>query len=289
VRLIRAELLKMRRRTATYVILVVNLALMAALFLVAGDALGGLERIIEFPGVYTVIGEFAWGIGGLMAIVYAAMIVGSDWNWGVVRNVVARGESRTRYLAAKGIALALVLGLALLIVFAVGIALVYLVGIINDIPVASPLRGRGLQDLADYLILGYPVLLERAAVGFAVAVVFRSQVAGALVGVVAYVGEAILTTTLTGFLIMSRMGEVFGGVTGEQQQLGPEWFQYLAISVGGQVLNAAPGGLAGTTSGGFTQFFLRPVPLEVAFPVLILYLVGAWAIAMILFNRQEIV
>ncbi len=88
---------------------------------------------------------------------------------------------------------------------------------------------------------------------------------------------------------MSRVGEVFGGVTGETQQLGPEWFQYLPISVGGQVLNAAPGGLAGTTSGGFTQFFLRPVPLEVAFPVLILYLVGGWAIATILFNRQEIV
>jgi ABC-type transport system involved in multi-copper enzyme maturation permease subunit len=289
VRLVRAELLKMRRRTATYVILIVDLVLMAILFLVAGQGLGGLEGLIEFPEMYTVIGEFVWGVGGLMALVYAAMFVGSDWNWGVVRNVVARGESRARYLAAKGIALAIALAIATLIVFAVGILMVFLVGLLYGIPIESPLRGRGLQDLADYLVLGYPVLLERAAVGFAVAVILRSQVAGALVGVVAYVGEAILTTTLTGFLLVSRMGDVFNDGLPGGQQLGPEWFQYLPISVGGQVLNAAPGGLAGTTSGGFTQFFLRSVPLEVALPVLVGYLLVAWAIATIVFNRQEIV
>ena len=41
------------------------------------------------------------------------------------------------------------------------------------------------------------MVLERAALGFAVAVVLRSQLAGAVVGVVLYVGEGILTTILT--------------------------------------------------------------------------------------------
>ena len=87
-RLIRAELLKMRRRTATYVILALALAITGLIYLVSGRALGGLSCtftgscLIEFPAAYALAGQFAFGFGGLLAIVYAAAIVGADWNWG---------------------------------------------------------------------------------------------------------------------------------------------------------------------------------------------------------------
>jgi hypothetical protein len=299
VRLIRAELLKARRRSATYVLLIVALVLMAAIYLLIGigtsqvrgddfgDALG--LSTLEFPAQYSTIGQFAFGIGGLLAVVYAAAFAGADWNWGVLRNVIARGESRANYLLAKAAALAILLAIAALIVFAVGILLVYVTGFLFGISVSNPLRGRGLQDLAENLILGYPVLLQRAALGFAVAVLLRSQLAGAVIGIALYVGEAFLTTILTGITLAGQLGNVFG--ESGFQPIGPEWYQFLPISIGGNVLSALPGASAAASAaggGGFGQFLLKPVPLELAIPAVLIYLIAAVGIAIVALNRQEI-
>ena len=283
-RLIRAELLKMRRRSATYIVLGVALALMALVFLVAGIGFR-LAGIIEFPLAYTVIREFAFGLGGLLAVVYAAAFVGADWNWGVLRNVVARGESRANYVLAKGAGLAIVLLIAMLIIFGVGIVMAYVTGLIYGIPVASPLRGRGLQDLAENLVLGYPVLLERAALGLAVAVVLRSQLAGAVVGIVLFLGESIIKVTLIGLTLTTRFTEGFG--SGGFQAPGPEWFQFLPVSVGDYVVSAAPGASVSLGSG-IEQFLLKPVPLEQALSAVLIYLVASLALAVFALTRQEI-
>lgn len=286
-RLIRAELLKARRRTATYVVLTVALVLMGLTFVLVGQGFRFLG-LIEFPAMYAVIGQFAFGLGGLLAVVYAAAFVGADWNWGVVRNVIARGESRAGYLLAKAAALAILLALATLIVFALGIVMVYVSGLLYSVPVASPLRGRGIQDLVENIVLGYPVLLQRAAIGFAVAVLFRSQLAGAVIGIVLYLGEAVITQILTLISVGTRFSGGNGGFGFEP--FGPEWYQYLPISIGGNVLNALPGAgsTPGTGSGGFEGFFLRPVPMEVAFPAVLIYLVVAIAVGIVAFQRQEI-
>jgi ABC-type transport system involved in multi-copper enzyme maturation permease subunit len=300
-RLIRAELLKARRRSATYVLLIVALVLMGITYLLigwgmqtardmTGDFGGGLGLdVFEFPAQYSTIGQFAFGIGGLLAVVYAAAFAGADWNWGVLRNVIARGESRANYLLAKAAALAILLALGTLIVFALGILLVYVTGFMFGLPVSSPLRGRGLQDLIENLVIGYPVLLQRAALGFAVAVVLRSQLAGAVVGIALYVGEAFLTTILTGITIASSFGNVFN--QGGFQPIGPEWYQFLPISIGGNVLSALPGSSAAAAAvggGGFQGLLLRPVPLELALPAVLIYLAVAVGVAIFALNRQEI-
>lgn len=300
-RLIRAELLKARRRSATYVLLIVALVLMGITYLLIGWGMQtarqlngdfgsalGLD-VLEFPAQYATISQFAFGLGGLLAVVYAAAFTGADWNWGVLRNVIARGESRANYLLAKAAALALLLAIGTLIVFALGIVMVYVTGFLFGISVSSPLRGRGLQDLIDNLVLGYPVLLQRAALGFAVAVVLRSQLAGAVVGIALWVGEAFLTTILTGISLAAN----FGGIFNESgfQPIGPEWYQYLPISIGGNILSALPGASAAASAvggGGFQQFLLRPVPLELALPAVLIYLAVAVAVAIVALNRQEI-
>ncbi|MGI8929359.1 MAG: ABC transporter permease subunit [Candidatus Limnocylindrales bacterium] len=282
-RLIRAELLKARRRQATWVMLGVFLILMGLIYLVAGSAFKFIG-IIEFPAAYALVGQFAFGLGGILAVVYAAAFVGADWNWGVLRNVIARGESRARYLLAKAVALAILLGIALLIVFAFGIVMTYVTGLIWGVPVASPLRGNGLADLVEWLAFGYPVLIQRAMLGLAVAVLLRSQLAGAVVGIVLYLGESIIRLMLTGAALIGRAQEPFEGGF---QPIGPEWFQYLPISVGDYVVNAAPGGQT-SISGGIEQFLLRPVPLELALPTVLIYLVLSITLAVVALNRQEI-
>jgi ABC-type transport system involved in multi-copper enzyme maturation permease subunit len=283
-RLVRAELLKIRRRQATYVTFIVALALMGVTFLIAGFGFK-FDGLIEFPDVYGLTGQFAYGLGGLLAVVYSAAFMGADWNWGVLRNVVARGESRAGYLLAKAAALAIVLGIALVILYLFGIVMAYVTGWIHGVPVASPLRGRGLLDLIDNLALGYPVLIQRAALGFAVAVVVRSQIAGAVVGILLFLGESIVKFTLLGASLPGRMGDVFG--EGGLQPIGPEWYQYLPVSVGDYVIGAAPGGGGGLTSF-LESFLIRPVPIEQAMLSVLIYLALALGLSIVALNRQEI-
>ena len=283
-RLIRAELLKARRRQATWVLIIVMLVLMSVVFLLSG--LGYREiGLIEFPGVYAIIGQFAFGLGGLLALVYAAAIVGADWNWGVLRNVISRGESRTAYLLAKAAGLAILFAIALVVIFLFGILMTSVTGALWNVPVASPLRGNGLSDLAAWLSLTYPVLIQRAAIGLSVAVVLRSQLAGAIVGVLFFLGEPILRLILIGLTFASR--GLDGLVeSGALQPTGPEWFQYLPVTVGDYVVNSAPGALS--FQGALEGFFLRPVPLEQALTAVVVYLAIAIGIAVVALNRQEI-
>jgi ABC-type transport system involved in multi-copper enzyme maturation permease subunit len=287
-RLVRAELLKIRRRQATWVMLIVAIVLMTLIILVAGLAFKAIG-LIEFPQVYSYLSQFTFGLGGLLAVVYAATYVGADWNWGVVRNVVARGESRTNYLLAKAAALAIVLAIAVLIMFAIGIVLAFLTGLIYGVPVSNPLRGRGLFDLLDNLVLGYPVLLERAALGFAVAVMLRSQLAGSVIAIVLYLGEAILRGILTGLTFANQIANGFDPGSGgfNFQPPGPEWYQYLPISVGDYVISSAPGNSL-SIGGGIEQFLLKPVPLEQALVAIAIYGVVAMVLAIVAINRQEI-
>jgi hypothetical protein len=162
----------------------------------------------------------------------------------------------------------------------------YVAAFLYKVPVGSPLRAGGLENLLANLALGYPVVLERAALGLAVAVVLRSQLAGAVVGIVLYLGEGIVTQFLTIAGLTRNMTDPFG--PGGFQVVGPEWFQYLPMSIGNQVLSAAPGTSSTSGSGGIEGLFLRPVPIEQALPGLILYLLVAMAVAIIALNRQEI-
>ncbi|CAN5694182.1 hypothetical protein BH24CHL5_BH24CHL5_08280 [soil metagenome] len=283
--LIRAELLKIRRRQATWVMLGLALFLLVIIFLL-GSVTFQITGSIEFPAAYAGISQFAFGLGGLLAVVYSAAFVGADWNWGVLRNVVARGESRARYMLAKAAALAIVLAIATVLIYLVGIVLAFVAGMLFNLPVESPLRGRGLQDLVDNLLLGYPVLLERASLGFAVAVVLRSQLAGAVVGIVFFLGESILKFTLLGATLAGRAGD-FIGSGGSIELIGPEWYQFLPVGVGDYVIGAAPGGSGGLTNI-IEQFLIRPVPLPLALLSVAIYLVSAMTVAIVVLNRQEI-
>ncbi|MEO6350808.1 MAG: ABC transporter permease [Candidatus Limnocylindrales bacterium] len=286
-RLIRAELLKIRRRQMTYVMFFVLVIMMSLIYLVTGAVYDNdFFGIIEFPGAYSLVGQFAYAFGGLFAIVFAAAFVGADWNWGVLRNVVARGESRGTYLLAKAAAVGIVLFIALLLIFALGIALTYLQGAIYGVPVASPLRGRGLQDLAEWIVLGFPVLLQRAALGFVVAVLMRSQLAGAVVGIVLFLGESLITTILTLFTLGTRLSN--GGIFGGLEPLPPQWFQFLPISVGGNVINQLPGGGGLASEGGIQNLLISPAPMAIALPAVLIYIAVSLGVAVLALRRQEI-
>lgn len=284
IRLVGAELLKLRRRWATYVVLGVLVVLMALVYLLIGALSGresggaGVNLILRFPNAYAVINQFAFGLGSLLAVAYAAAIGGADWTWGVLRVVVARGEGRSRYVIAKALGIAIMLVIGVLIAYAAGIAFTLVASGLASVSPGSPIGPASTETLWKSLVLGTFVLLQRATIGYAVAVLTRSQVAGVVVGIILFLGESILATILT---VMS-IGRSFGGAGLAQGET--QWYQYLPFSIGDSVLSAAASSLPGDLS----DALLRPVPLEQAVVVTAVYLVAALLVACLATERAEI-
>jgi len=282
-RLLGAELLKLRRRWASYVVLGVLLVLMTLVYVLIGLTSprgGGLAAnlVIRFPSAYAVINQFIFGLGSLLAVSYAAAIGGADWNWGVLRVIVARGEGRSRYIAVKFLGLAIACTVGVLIAYAAGIALTFLGAALAGSSAGDPLAGEGAATLVRSLVFGTFVLLQRAAIGFAVAVLLRSQVAGVVVGIVLYIGESILSTVL---VAISFGGSAFRSLETHDSQ----WFQFLPFSIGDSVLSAAT---SSSASGDLSRMLLEPVALGAAAFAVAVYLVGALLLAMAATERAEI-
>ncbi len=283
IRLLRAELLKLRRRWASYVVLGMLLVLMPLVYVLIGftsERGGGVATnlVIRFPSAYAVIDQFVFGLGSLLAVSYAAAIGGADWNWGVLRVIVARGEGRARYILAKFLGLTIACIVGVLIAYAAGILLTFLGAALAGSSAGDPFAGEGTTTLGRSLAYGTFVLLQRAAIGFAVAVLLRSQVAGVVVGIVLYIGENILSTVL---LAITFGGSALSGLTTTHDT---QWFQFLPFSIGDSVLSAASASVGGDLS----RMLLEPVALGTAVAATAAYLVLALAVAMVATERAEI-
>lgn len=286
-RLVGAELLKMRRRAATWVLLGILIGVMAFVFVVGGLLAAGLSRTFDevgevqlFPAAYALVGDFVFGLGSLLAIVYATAIAGADYSWGVLRNPISRGESRAGYALAKAAGLAIMLVLGAIVAYACGVVFLLLAAGTAGLPVGDAFSVGTLRDLLKSVGLGLTVLLERAAIGFAVAVLLRSQVAGIVTGIVLYVAEPILGAIASAVTTINRFSGTFG------RAADPEWNQFLPFSIGNSVL--AEGSTTLLTAGP-AQFITPAVKIELALPVVLLYLAAAVAFAALIMHRQEIV
>ena len=280
IRLVNAELLKLRRRWASYVVLGVLLGLMALVYLLIGLTSRGSEvsdQVLRFPGAYSVINQFVFGLGSLLAVSYAAAVGGADWNWGVLRVIVARGEGRSRYVLAKYIGVAIASAIGVVIAYTVWVVLTMLSASLAGGSAGDPFAGGGGATMLRSVGYGTFVLLERAAIGFAVAMLMRSQVAGVVVGIVLYLGESILSTIL---VVINLRGEGLARLQVQDTQ----WFQFLPFSIGDSVLSAAAPSIGNDVS----SMLLQPVSLGVAVAATAVYLVLALGVAMLATERAEI-
>ncbi|MEO7118061.1 MAG: hypothetical protein ABIZ34_03720 [Candidatus Limnocylindrales bacterium] len=285
-RILRAELLKIRRRWATFGVVIVLIALMALIYFITGLSARGVGgrlaamQLLTFPGSYDVIRELTFSLGSLLGITYAAAIAGADWNWGIFRLVVARGEGRGRYLIIKFIAVAITLFIGVLIAFAAGILLTFGAASLAGITPGDPFGVESRDEVIRSIAFGYPVLLQRAAIGFAVAVLVKSQVAGVVIGIVLYFGELILTSIL---LALRFANEVLPG--SRPPDLGTQWFQFLPFNIGNDVLSwIAPA--ASPSDGGFPS--LTAVPLTSGLVVVAVYLLGALGVTWLTAERSQV-
>lgn len=154
------------------------------------------KALLTFPGAYDFILSFLFGLGGLVAVIYGAAISGSEWTWGTLKNAVARGESRARYMLSTFAAIALMVGIGLAISFALGILLALLGATIAGVSTSGVTDADTLTRLPAMAARGWFAVVEQAALGFAIATLARSQLAGIGAGIAFYFGETFATIFL---------------------------------------------------------------------------------------------
>jgi ABC-type transport system involved in multi-copper enzyme maturation permease subunit len=162
----------------------------------------------------------------------------------------------------------------MLIAYLAGIVLTYIAAALLGSGVGQPFGPAGLAELTESLVFGGFVLLQRAALGFAVAMVLRSQLAGVVVGIVLYIAEPILSAIMLALT-------VGGNFSGGMDDIGVQWHQFLPFTIGNSVLS-------GPETGGGGGFQLTPIALETALLGVGIYLVVSIGIAMLSLRRAEV-
>ncbi len=230
-RLFRSNLRKLVRRPATWVTFLLLVGLLALIFVAVvastsqttdAEAAAAARLVVTFPQAYSSVLGIILGIGGLLAVTYGGAIAGSEWSWGTLKGAVARGESRTRYVVLAYAAVAVCALVGVVGAFVIGVALA---------AGGAGVLGVALGGMGDSAALGrLPEQFARAALavgmdtalGFAIATIARSQLAGIGVGIGVYFAEGIAGLFLPGVIrwlpfsaasaVVSGGGDVsFGG------------------------------------------------------------------------------
>ncbi len=197
-RLFRAGLRKLVRRPATYITFGLLVGLLALILLAVGATArqqpgeSGRQALllVTFPGAYTLIVSFILGLGGLFAMTYGAAIAGSEWTWGTLKAAVARGEGRARYQLFSFAAIAVLTALGVLLAIVAGVVVAIIAAKIAGVSTDGLGDTATLGTLPELIGRGWLGVIEAGALGFAIATLARSQLAGVGVGIAVYFGES---------------------------------------------------------------------------------------------------
>jgi hypothetical protein len=262
---------KLSRRPATFVTFGLLVGLLVLIVIAVGATANstvgnsnGAQRgvaardLLTFPGAYNRVLEFILGLGGLFAMIYGAAIAGSEWSWGTLKSAVARGESRVRYMLLTFASIGLMI--------AIGIVIAFVVAVVADI-IGANLAGistSGLGDTAtlgglpERLLKGWVAVMEEADLGFTIATLARSQLAGIGAGIAFYFGESFASIFL------------------------PDIVKYMPFSVANAALSS---GSASVGSGGSV---IATLPPDEALLLVFVWLIASLFVVALFSDRAEI-
>jgi ABC-type transport system involved in multi-copper enzyme maturation permease subunit len=268
VRLFASGVRKLSRRMATWLTFGLLAGLLVLIMVAVGatanqatadeDSVAALA-LLRFPGAYDAILSFMLGLGGLFAVIYGAAIAGSEWTWGTLKNAVARGESRSRYMLWSFASIAFVVAIGLLVTFVIGVAAAIVGANLAGVSTAGLNDSPTLGRLPEQFARGWLAIVEEGALGFAIATLARSQLAGIGAGIAFYFGG-----TFAGIFL-------------------PDVVKYLPFSVANASVSTGESGFGG---GGGAR--LVALDANTALLLVVVWLVGALVVAAVYTERAEI-
>lgn len=151
----------------------------------------GIEGIVTFPVAYGLLATLLISLGGIAAATYAGMVRGGDWGWRTFGVVVARGESRSRYVLTEFAAISFLALLALVLLMAFGVLLATFAALALGYGIEGAGDPDTLADLASVVARGWYAITIQASFGLAAAAVTRSPLAGVVLIVALFFGEQL--------------------------------------------------------------------------------------------------
>jgi len=200
-RLFRSHLRRLARRPATLVTYLLQVGLIALILLAVTAATGqaadpgsalASRMFLTFPGAWTLTLTMVVSLGGLLALAYGAAVAGSEWGWGTLKAAVARGESRPWYALMATAGVVAMAWLGVLLAYLAGIACVVVGAALAHVPSSTLIDGQTAGDLAILAGRSAIAIAMDASIGFAIATVARSQLAGVGAGIGLYLGEGVI-------------------------------------------------------------------------------------------------
>jgi ABC-2 type transport system permease protein len=206
-----AELLVLRKRAATWILLGiwtllgVFFAYVVPYALDPEDSPGGVGQFFpeSLPG--TLLAGFPF-FGGVFALMLGVFALGSEYGWGTLKTLFTQRPGRVRVLAAKLAALAIVLVPFVLTLFAAGAVASYVIAQIEDAPVNWPSAWLLVRAIG----AGWLILAVWAALGVLLGVLTRGTSLAIGVGILyALVIEGLLSAFADSVSVLEPLTNVF--------------------------------------------------------------------------------
>ena len=216
---LRAELMKLRRRSAVWILGAVLVAVVALLgYLLAwwvishpppGSELArNIRNLAEAKLAYYPSGfvkntlSVGGSLGGALCMVLGALTMGSEYSWGTLKTILTQRPGRLAALGGRWVALAVVLAIYAIVVFAVAAGMSAILAIIDGHAVIWPSAGDILKGLAfEWLTFAtwaafgmmLAILFQQSALAIGLGLVYMLIIEGLVLGLLALVGgDAIL-------------------------------------------------------------------------------------------------
>jgi ABC-2 type transport system permease protein len=206
-----AELLILRKRAATWILLGIwttlgiFFAYVIPYALDPEDATGGVQRFFPESLAGNLISGFPF-FGGVFALMLGVFALGSEYGWDTLKTLFTQRPGRLRVLAAKLVALGIVLVPFVLALFTAGAVASYVIAQIEGAPVSWPSAWLLVRALA----AGWLILAAWAALGVLLGIVTRGTSLAIGVGILyALVIEGLLSALADGVSVLQPLTDVF--------------------------------------------------------------------------------
>ncbi|HET8872104.1 MAG TPA: ABC transporter permease subunit [Gaiellaceae bacterium] len=211
-RSVMAELLVLRKRTSTWILLGIwtTLALVFAYVVpyvtyLNDSAEQPLGELLPQQLVGSLMGGFPF-FGGVLALMLGVLTFGSEYGWGTLRTLFIQRPGRLRVFAAKVLALALALIPFVLVVFAVGAVASSAIALREGADIGLPSAWLLVRGLA----AGWLILAVWTALGVLLAVFSRGTALAVGIGILyALVIEGLLSALASQVSAVDRLVEFF--------------------------------------------------------------------------------
>jgi ABC-type transport system involved in multi-copper enzyme maturation permease subunit len=302
------EVFKLRKRWLPWVLQAVGFAVFTIFFWLQFFALFALTRVagsqapaaasprpdlvglLTLPGGYQNILDTIGFLYLPLGIILGASVVGAEYSWGTVRQMLIKGSPRLHLLLAKLLTVLLFLLIGMAITFLAGVVYALIFSLIaGSLPTAAAVAPDNLGRAAAGFLLQYASRCVYVAVAFAIAVVGRSTVAGLGAGL----GYAFVESIASGIL-----GAVYA-VTAQNPSAAAA--RNAALALYRLLVGTNTGALTRLASfrsdspfqGGFSAngaAIFQPTAFDPPFAALLLiaYVAALLALAFYLFHRRDV-